>query len=221
MKNLALAGVGHLSILGCDDNIPHQKSTQSNGDYNGEEFDDILGDLDEMIKGIDEEEREWEEENSVKSRGPIARLIGSSKDLVSYARDLNPYVNAHTVPSQSILSPEILDAGYSAVILVDSDFEMCTAFSKHCRAIKSSRDKPKLVVCGVQGVCGYIMNDFGESHRIEDADGEEMKEIPLLYISVLDNDGTMLRMQVYCIIKHLSSILLSVYRSKCTCSLVI
>ena len=62
---------------------------------------------------------------------------------------------------------------YSVIIIIDSPFESTIDLQK---AYPGIGKKAKVVSCGVQGVCGYIMNDFGD-HVIEDADGEEVKVI--------------------------------------------
>jgi hypothetical protein len=59
--------------------------------------------------------------------------------------------------------------------LVDLDFPTTVAIDKQVRSIQGST--PKVISCGVQGVCGYVMDDFGDKFQVEDADGELQKEV--------------------------------------------
>ena len=176
VKNLALAGLGRISISGSDgtsvgkEGYARQPSARDK---------DIMGDLDEgEITGAvikDEENMKIDERHKSESR-----LLGDVVDLVSYARGLNPYVTASYAdiskrPHQHDGEDKDKDRynvnDYTVIIVVDSLFE--SSFDLH-RAYPGITKKAKLISCGVQGVCGYILNDFGK-HYIEDADGEDVK----------------------------------------------
>ena len=110
------------------------------------------------------------QQNVIKSE---SRLLGDATDLVSYARGLNPYIKASHVDIKE--APQnIHDMNdYTVIMMVDVPFKTSIDLQKSYPGITK---KAKMVSCGVQGVCSYIMNDFGE-HHIEDADGEEVKVI--------------------------------------------
>ena len=96
---------------------------------------------------------------------------------------------------------------YSLVVLVDKDF--CTAcdIDTRCRQQQTSAENTKVVMCGVQGVCGYLLNDFRENFLVEDASGEVSKEVyyNLLHLSLViisqSDFNSYLRLQFTCIIK--------------------
>ena len=167
VKNLALAGVGRISIHREDEGDSRTSGTMSSPEG--------LMEWDTDMKNIDTtEEVEADPLKDKKTQQTIfkskLRLLGEAKDLVSYAKGLNPYVKASYVDINIASSAENV---YSVIIIIDSPFESTIDLQK---AYPGIGKKAKVVSCGVQGVCGYIMNDFGD-HVIEDADGEEVKVI--------------------------------------------
>ena len=170
VKNLALAGVGKISIDGKDG---------SNGNVNIS-VDSFHEKNEKKDQSMDiDEEREGKVSNAV-SKGrknqqvimkPESRLLGDITDLVSYARGLNPYVKASSVNINEAPQDIHDDNQYTVIIMADSPFNTNIDLKKAYPGIST---KTKIISCGVQGVCGYIINDFGE-HFVEDANGEEVK----------------------------------------------
>ena len=171
VKNLALAGLGRISISGSDGSSVGKEGYARQPSARDK---DIMGDLNGDITGAvikDKENMKIDERHKSESR-----LLGDVVDLVSYARGLNPYVTASHAdiskrPHQHNEEDKDNVNDYTVIIVVDSLFE--SSFDLH-RAYPGITKKAKLISCGVQGVCGYILNDFGE-HYIEDADGEDVK----------------------------------------------
>ena len=46
-------------------------------------------------------------------------------------------------------------------------------------------EKTKFIACAVRGVCGFVFDDFSEGFQVEDTDGETAKDIPVLKITLL------------------------------------
>ena len=171
VKNLALAGVGRISIHGndgsrSDKNIPVKPHQEKIGEkeWNMEIDEGHEGKVYNVVTKGDSQQ------NVIKSE---SRLLGDATDLASYARGLNPYIKASHVDIKKA-PQDVHDINdYTVIIMVDAPFKTSINLQK---AYPGITKKAKIISCSVQGVCSYIMNDFGE-HHIEDADGEEVKVI--------------------------------------------
>ena len=64
---------------------------------------------------------------------------------------------------------------YAIIVLVDIDFNTTSEIDSKARSLRPTT--PKIVACGVQGVCGFVIDDFGDEFIVEDSDGEVQKEV--------------------------------------------
>ena len=117
-KNLALAGVGKISI--------RMKSSGSR----------------------------------ISSKGP--RLIGESSILVKYCSEINPLIQVGTVYE---IGGSLRDfSPYTVVVACNTDQASLTALNTRIRASSAV----PLVAVKLQGLAGFIFNDFGDHFDVED-----------------------------------------------------
>lgn len=104
-------------------------------------------------------------------------LQGSAPSLAAYAHELNPLVVAQTVPSLAALHGLLAAEGQGAVLVAaDTPLAAMCTLDARCREAGCC-----FVGCRVQGVCGMLVDDFGEDFLVTDIEGEAEadREVPL------------------------------------------
>lgn len=111
-------------------------------------------------------------------RSKQASILGEDSDLLHYAKALNPHVHVdqleyhnHTLPTEDVLGRNI-----SHVIVCGEDLHRLLEINRWTR-----QHFLRLTAGQVQGVSGYIFNDFHFAFDIEDIEGESYKDIPLKF----------------------------------------
>jgi len=173
VKNLAMAGIGKLSITENDSSINSNRTINFNDNSNDDDDDDD----DNEHNDNNNEDNDIEEQSIFSSKS--WSIKGTARSLVDYATTLNPNVKAVAVPHDIVIK----EGEYSLVICADTNLHDLEEVNSQCRNTSTM-----MIGSNVNGVSGFIFNDLLPSFEVNDCDGEETKNIPLLKAQFISND---------------------------------
>jgi len=179
VKNLAMAGIGKLSITENDSKGNSNRTINFNDNDNKDSDDDDDDDDDDN----EDNDNNNNEDNDIEEQSIFSRkswsIKGTARSLVDYATTLNPNVKAVAVPHDIVIK----EGEYSLVICADTNLHDLEEVNIQCR-----KTGTMMIGSNVNGVTGFIFNDLLPSFEVSDCDGEETKNIPLLKAQFISND---------------------------------